>query len=159
MVGVNSGALHDVADLIEYHQRLTLRYFAAFVRHEEGARFDTQGHINGARVPTAEQLLEGDVVDEHGVTWATTACIVGWTNAMAGHDDLEDWRNAADVLGLDDRQARSLFFAQTKSTLWRSGDAAWSGKDYREITAAHAVPTLRGIADGRIVGRGWAKRR
>jgi hypothetical protein len=153
---MNVNAIRDVADLIEEKQRLTLRYFAAFVHGDPHRRDHEHGRVHGARVPTAQQLINNRVVDEHGFMWETTGCIAGWTNAMDDHFDLEDWQHAADVLGLDPGPARTLFFAQQLSTLWRSGRAAWSGTDYRAISAEHAVPTLRGIADGeiRFTGRG-----
>ncbi len=148
---MNVDAMREVADLIEHNDRFSLLFFAAFIDAAGG-----QVYVEDRRVPTADEMLEGEITvkSERGsrYTIRTTGCISGWVNACYGHHDLEDWWHAASVLDLTITQARRLFFAQTDASLWRTagGHTGWGKRGYRSIEAEHAAMMLRCIADGTV---------
>lgn len=133
MTTINSDLLNFVADVIEETQRFDLSTYAVDIV--------TRSHVEkGSRI----------LVD-----CGTTACVCGWTNALASSDEQNfnpsDEGNAAKLLGLTHNQAHALFYG--RESVWGSVvDVDWDEESAMDVaTADDAAAVLRGIANGTIV--------
>lgn len=101
---------------------------------------------------TAEEFLEGSC--------GTTACVAGWAVVCAGlpikSSFLDAEADGQTLLGLTDKQARRLFYANDDSVWWEYADEySWDRSDLTDdrwdaITAYEAADVLKRIAKGDI---------
>lgn len=141
---MNKEAMLEVAVVIEHFGRFNLSYPATFAKYE-----DRQN--NNWSTPQPTQLWED---------CGTVGCVWGWTNAWAGHDQV-DSTSAAEELGLTEDEKQHLFYAETGSIWVRLADEyGWEVEmfddehaelsHWSDVTAPQAADVIRRIARGEV---------